>query len=164
MSIRPASGYTSLQILLHWVVAALVLVQLIFGDSIGHAIRSAKRGTTASAFDQFFADVHYWAGIAILALAAMRLWVRAAAGAPPSSEEGWMAAAAKLGHAVFYILLILMPILGLLAYYVGDPYGDLHELGKPILILLITLHVCASLYHQFWLKDGMLQRILVPRD
>jgi cytochrome b561 len=75
-----------------------------------------------------------------------------------------MATAARLSHTVFYILLILMPALGLLAYYLGDPYGDLHELGKPILIILIALHLCASLYHQFWLKDGTLQRILVPRN
>src|SRR5262245_29036370 len=164
MSPPPASGYTSLQIGLHWLIAALVLIQLIFGESIGEAIESAESGTAVSVFDVFFAGVHYWAGIAILALVAIRLWVRAMAGAPAPSQDGWMATAAKLSHAVFYILLVLMPVLGLLAYYVGDPYGDLHELGKPILIILIALHACASFYHQFWLKDGTLRRILIPRD
>jgi cytochrome b561 len=79
-------------------------------------------------------------------------------------QEGWMATVAKVSHALFYILLILMPILGLLAYYVGDPYDDLHELGKPILIILIALHACGSLFHQFWLKDGTLRGIFVPRS
>jgi cytochrome b561 len=164
MSIRSVPGYTGFQIALHWLIAALVLLQLIFGESIAETIKSAERGTAASIFDQFFAGVHYWAGIAILALVAMRLWIRAVAGAPSPLQDGWMATTAKVSHALFYILLIMMPILGLLAYYIGDPYGDLHELGKPILIILIALHACGSLYHQFWLKDGTLRRIFVPRS
>jgi len=75
-----------------------------------------------------------------------------------------MQTAAKLSHLAFYVVLVLMPVTGLLAFYVGDPYGDIHELGKPLLIALIALHAFAALYHQFWLKDGTLRRIVVPRD
>jgi cytochrome b561 len=87
MSIRSVSGYTGFQIALHWLIAALVLLQLIFGESIAETIKSAERGTAASTFDQFFAGVHYWVGIAILALVAMRLWIRAVAGAPSASRR-----------------------------------------------------------------------------
>lgn len=163
MSARPMSGYTGFQIGLHWLIAALVVLQLIFGESIAETLEAAERGTVVSPFDQLFGDLHYWAGIAILALVAARLWLRAIAGAPPAPQAGWMATAAKLSHAVFYVLLVLMPITGLLAFYVGDPFGELHELGKPVLIILIALHVCASLYHQFWLRDGTLRRMFVPR-
>lgn len=158
------SGYTKTQILLHWIIAALVLLQLIFGESIAETIEAAEKGISASPFDQFFGGVHYWAGIAILALVAVRLWLRAVNGAPPPSSDGWMSAAAKLSHAIFYIVLILMPVTGLLAFYIGDPYGEIHEVGKPILIVLITLHACAAIYHQYWLKDGTLRRIFIPRD
>ncbi|WP_119390811.1 cytochrome b [Taklimakanibacter lacteus] len=164
MSVRPQSGYTGFQIALHWLIAALVLLQLIFGESIAEAIDSNERGTPASPLDQFLADTHYWAGIAILALVAARLWLRAVAGTPPPPQQGWMAMTAKLSHGAFYVLLIFMPISGLLAFYIGDPYGEIHEPGKPVLIALITLHVCASLYHQLWLKDGTLRRMFVPRD
>jgi cytochrome b561 len=164
MSNRSLSGYTGFQIVLHWLIAAMVLLQLVFGESIAETIKAVERATTASPFDQFFASVHYWTGIAILALVATRLWLRAVAGAPPPRQEGWMAWAAKLSHALFYVILILMPVTGLLAFYAGDPYGDLHEIGKPVLIILIALHVIASLYHQLWLKDGTLRRMLVPRD
>lgn len=164
MTIRSVSGYTGLQIALHWVIAALVLLQLVFGESIAETIKANEKGTPISPFDQFFSGIHFWAGIAILALVALRLWLRTVGGAPPPLQEGWAAIAARTSHFAFYILLILMPALGLLAFYVGDPYGEIHELGKPILIILIALHVCASLYHQFWLKDGTLRRILIPRD
>lgn len=158
------SGYTKTQILLHWIIAALVLLQLIFGESIAETTEAAEKGTPTSPFDQFFGGVHYWAGIAILALVAVRLWLRAVDGAPPPPGNGWMTAAAKLSHAIFYVVLILMPVSGLLAFYIGDPYGEIHELGKPILIVLITLHACAAIYHQYWLKDGTLRRIFIARD
>ena len=163
MPARSLSGYTGIQIALHWIIAALVLIQLIFGESITETIEAIERATRASPLDQFFAATHYWAGIAILALVAARLWIRAVAGAPPASQDGWMATAANLSHAAFYIVLILMPIFGLLAFYIGEPYGEIHELGKPVLVVLIALHACAAVYHQFWLKDGTLRRILVPR-
>ena len=159
-----SSGYTKTQILLHWLIAALVLFQLFFGESIAETIEAVEKGTTASPFDQFFGGMHYWAGLAILALIAARLWLRAAAGTPPPQGNGWMATAAKLSHAIFYAVLVLMPVSGLLAFYVGDPYGDIHELGKPILIVLIALHACAAFYHQYWLKDGTLRRIFIPRN
>lgn len=164
MSVRSVPGYTGFQIGLHWLIAALVVLQLIFGESIAETLESVEKGTVVSPFDQLFGNLHYWSGIAILALVTARLWLRVIAGAPPAPQAGWMATAAKLSHAVFYVLLILMPITGFLAFYVGDPFGELHELGKPVLIILIALHVCASLYHQFWLKDGTLRRMLVPRS
>ena len=164
MDIHPTEGYTRLQIALHWIIAALVILQLVFGESIGEVIRAGERGTVPSTFDQVFASVHYWVGISILALVALRLWLRRLLGAPPAPQEGWMQTAAKLSHLAFYVVLVLMPVTGLLAFYIGDPYGDIHELGKPLLIALIALHAFAALYHQFWLKDGTLRRILVPRD
>ncbi len=64
---------------------------------------------------------------------------------------------------MFYALLVVVPVTGLLGYYYGDPYGELHTYAKPVFIGLIALHVAASLYHQFWRKDGLLMRMLTPR-
>ena len=164
MRIQSIPGYTSIQIALHWIIAALVILQLVFGESIGEVVRAGERGAVPSSFDQVFASVHYWVGIAILALVALRLWLRRFFGAPPAVQEGWMQTAAKLSHFAFYVVLVLMPITGLLAFYVGGPFGEIHEIGKPILIILIALHAIAALYHQFWLKDGTLRRMLVPRS
>src|SRR5689334_10533803 len=98
-------GYTGIQIALHWIIAALVILQLIFGESIGQAIKAGENGTALSPFDRFFADVHYWVGISILALVALRLWMRSFLGAPPATQEGWMRIAAKLSHLTFYLVL-----------------------------------------------------------
>lgn len=163
MKLPRSVGYTRVQLILHWLIAALVILQLVFRESIGEALEATERGTVAPADVRLLADLHYWGGIAILALMALRLWYRAFQGAPPVLQQGWIAFAGRASHLAFYIVLLLMPVSGLLAFYSGDPYGEIHEVGKPVLIVLISLHTAAAFYHQFWLKDGTLRRILVPR-
>ncbi|MDW6021753.1 cytochrome b/b6 domain-containing protein [Mesorhizobium sp. BAC0120] len=165
MPIAGKTGYSPTQILLHWVIAALVLFQLVFGDSIGHVLRAAKRGRAVSAADVTLGTLHYWVGLVILALVAVRIAVRFSSGAPaPVATNGpaWLAEAARFSHGLFYVLLVATPILGLLGYYFGDPFGDIHSLAKPVFIILISVHAAAALFHQFWLRDGTLARMILP--
>ncbi len=103
-------------------------------------------------------------GIAILVFVGLRILLRLTSGVPRPADSGpaWMSAAACASHILFYILLAATPILGLLAYYVGDPFGEIHSLAKPVFILLIVLHAAAALLHHFWLKDDTLKRIFIP--
>ena len=73
-----------------------------------------------------------------------------------------MAALARAAHNLFYALLFLMPITGILSYYFRLPTGEIHELGKPVFIGLIAVHVAAALWHQFIRHDGTLRRMLAP--
>ncbi len=156
-------GYSPVQIILHWTIAALVIFQLIFGESMGAVMRAARRHTIPSPSDQTLASLHYWVGIAVLVLVGVRLAVRLVQGAPPTVGLSPLAErAAQVAHSLFYLLLILVPVTGLLGYYFGNPWGDLHTLGKPAFIILIAIHASAALFHQFWVKDGTLRRMLVP--
>jgi cytochrome b561 len=165
MSLEGKGGYSAAQIALHWTIAVLVLFQLVWGDSMSIALNAPKHGRVVSDADAALASAHYWVGIAILALVLARLAVRLSAGAPaPAAGSGprWMAQAARGAHALFYALLIATPLLGLLGYYVGEPFDDIHSAAKPVFIVLIALHALAALFHQFWLRDGTLRRMLVP--
>lgn len=157
-------GYTIYQIGLHWLIAALVFAQLIFGESMTEAIEAAEEGESVSALEGNLADMHYYFGIAILALVAVRLVLRLKNGAPPLPPEtsGAIELAGRVSHWLFYALLVVVPITGLLGYYYGDPCSEWHTYAKPVFIGLIALHVAASLYHQFWRKDGLLMRMLKP--
>ena len=159
-------GYTRLQIALHWIIAALVVFQLLFGESMTATVDAAEEGTLASPADQFLGGAHYWVGIAILLLAALRLYARLHFGAPAHAGRAnpVLVRVAGLIHALFYVLLFAMPVLGLLAFYFGDPWGPIHTLGKPALIVLIGVHALAALFNQFILRDGTLVRMLVPAD
>ena len=163
MTAETKTGYSALQISLHWVIAALVFFQLVFGESMTTVVDAAEEGTAVSPTDQFLATAHYWVGISILAFVALRLIVRLASGAPkPTGAASWMTFAATAAHWAFYLLLVAVPTTGLLAIYVSDEFGDIHALAKPVFIGLIALHAAGALFHQFFLKDGTLRRMLVP--
>ncbi|MBR2691036.1 MAG: cytochrome b [Aquamicrobium sp.] len=157
-------GYSSYQIALHWCIAALVLFQLFFGESMTTVVDATEEGHVVTGADQALGSAHYWVGLIILVLVLMRLGLRFASGAPVPADAGprWMQAAARASHALFYVLLLATPIAGLLAFYLGDPWGDIHSLGKPAFIILIVAHVTAALYHHFWLRDGTLKKMMVP--
>ena len=158
MGALPRQTYTLGQIVLHWAIAALVVWQLVFGE----AMEALEHPARADATELFLANSHIWVGIAILALVALRIVLRLVQGAPPLDESHRLTALlAKAAHLAFYILLVAMPVTGLMAYYGGLPTGDLHELGKPLFIVLIALHVAATLWHQFVRRDGTLRRMLV---
>ena len=164
MSDRQTVGYSTLQISLHWLIAALVAFQIIFGEGMTNVRDAAEEGVTPSSVDFAVSIGHYWFGIAILVLVLVRLGVRLNQGVPPRpvatpSLIDW---AAKLVHWAFYVMLFAMPVLGLLTVYVSDSFGDIHKLGKPIFIALIAIHVLAALFHQFIKRDGTLRRMLVP--
>jgi len=157
-------GYSGLQIVLHWIIAAFVLFQLVFGESMAEATDAAADGTPIAPADAALASAHYWVGIAILLLVALRLMLRLQRGAPEPLSSGGSALGrvAAIAHWLFYALLVLMPVTGLLAIYVSPELGEVHEIGKPVFILLIAAHVAGALYHQFWLKDGTLRRMVIP--
>jgi cytochrome b561 len=154
-----ARSYTVGQIVLHWAIAALVVWQLIFGEEM----RALEHPDGADAMEVFLGNTHIWAGIAILALVVLRIALRLIHGAPPHDEAGrFTAFLAGATHLAFYLLLVAMPVTGLLDYYLHLPTGEIHELGKPLFIVLIALHVAAALWHQFVRHDGTLRRMLVP--
>jgi cytochrome b561 len=155
----PARSYTLGQIILHWAIAALVIWQLVFGEEM----EALEHPAGADATDLFLANAHIWAGLAILALVVLRIALRLVRGAPRLEEPGRVTAMlAKATHLAFYVLLVAMPVTGLLDYYGGLPTGEIHELGKPLFIVLIALHVAATAWHQFVRHDGTLRRMVVP--
>jgi len=161
---KSRASYSTIQIVLHWLVAALVLFQLFFGESMQAVVDAKDGGGEISATDQILGSAHYWIGLIILVLVSLRLAARRIFGAPvpPRSGHEWTQMAARISHWLFYALLVLTPIAGLLAFHVGDPWGDIHKFNKPAFIFLIVIHGLAALYHQFWLKDGTLRRMILP--
>ena len=163
--VSSVQGYSIYQIGLHWVIAALVFAQLIFGEYMTESIEAVEKGEPVSTLTGNLASMHYYFGTAILALVAVRLALRLKNGAPPPPPEtsGAIELAGRISHWLFYALLFIVPVSGLLGYYYGDPFGEWHTYGKPVFIGLIALHVTASLYHQFWRKDRLLTRMIKPQ-
>jgi cytochrome b561 len=87
MNQQPArTGYSGLQIALHWIVVALVFFQLVFGEDMTRLFRAVSRGQTPEPDVALWGNFHIWVGFAILAAVALRLALRLRH--VPALEEG----------------------------------------------------------------------------
>ena len=165
MSRTAPAGYSLAQITLHWIIAVLVIAQIVFHDHIVAAADAIGHGEAIPPESLLAANLHVWFGIAILGLAVVRLALRITVGAPPApaGTSALQARVASVIHWAFYALLFMGPITGLVAWYVNPEAGEAHEVIKSAFIVLILLHVAGALQHAIFKRDGVMRRMLVPQ-
>jgi cytochrome b561 len=170
--------YSRTAILFHWLIAVLIIGAFTLG-----LVMTDIPGLTPTKLKYY--SWHKWAGVTILALAALRLLWRLGHRAPayPVTMKGWEKTAAHGLHALLYLLMFAVPLSGYFyTLSAGVPvvwFGVLHlpeliapnpEL-KPVLKAVhywlnmsmaaaVGLHVAAALKHAFIDRDRVLQRIL----
>ncbi|HVI99341.1 MAG TPA: cytochrome b [Sphingomonas sp.] len=176
-----ADRYSTGAIWFHWIIALLVIFNLVVG--IFHESVPALRALMGA---------HKAVGITVLALTLGRIAWRLRHRPPPLPAElsGWVRAIAGAVRWAFYALLLIMPLTGWamvsasskprpLSWFglfdvpflpVTKPIAGLgHELHETLGLLfaaLVLLHIAGALRHQLALKDGVLARMipaLAPR-
>ena len=156
---KVTSGYSGAQIALHWLIAGGVLFNYIVSSGMGRALHQRLEGAAVTVP---IAGLHVWVGVAVLALAALRIVLRLTRGGP-AAEPGTMGKAASAVHGLLYLLLLAVPVSGAVAWFGGvEDAGDPHELMVNLLILLAGAHALAALFHHYVMKDGVLKRMLRP--
>lgn len=121
MEKRKAERYTTVAIVLHWLIALAVLAMIPMGHWMSDAIKDPAQQQTAYRVFQ----IHKSLGFAILALTLVRLAWRLGHPVPalPSAMPGWERFAARATHAAFYALLLLLPLTGWLYVSSGWSVG-----------------------------------------
>jgi cytochrome b561 len=155
-------GYSGLQIALHWLIGGLIAVNWFVSEGMEDAFDAHTEGAAVAFWPS---SIHVYVGLTVLALVLIRLVVRFMHGAPaaPKGTSKLMDMAGHLSHLALYGLLVLVPALGAVAWYLGyDPAGGLHVLAMNIMLILIGLHAAAALFHQYVLKDGLIGRMMRP--
>jgi cytochrome b561 len=163
--------------LLHWVVVALVITQLILGP-LAAALPLGMHKLAMLAR-------HKSIGITILMLAIVRLLWRALSPAPqlPVTLAPYERKLARFTHAALYALLFILPLSGWIMSsarnFAVSWFGlfQLPDLVSPdrhlyefmvrahltlawVLGIIAALHALAALRHHFILKDDVLRRML----
>ena len=180
--------YTSIAIILHWIIAALLIGMVFFGwymEDLSHGFQAGEvpLENVLQAYNW-----HKTIGLLILLLSLARLVWRLTHKTPgmPDGMKPWEKMAAHAVHWAFYVIMIGLPIMGWISASAAEfdsflfnnpdmtmprlpvPQSEgLHEVsgsihgagGWPILILWV-LHAGAALKHQFLDKDGLLGRMI----
>lgn len=172
-----ATRYSTVAIILHWVIAVLVIVNWRLAEAAEHI-----EGPAAAVY----MNPHKAIGISVLALTVLRIVWRLMNPPPPlrSDMATWERVLAKTVHALFYLLLIAIPLLGWIASssfgYGVDYFGlfqipalpvandpaagkwviGLHKAAWTPFLILIVLHVLGALKHHFLDRDGELGRMI----
>ncbi|OEC33895.1 cytochrome b561 [Pseudomonas cuatrocienegasensis] len=170
--------YSPAQIALHWLSALLVLI--IIALPYGSDLFGPLLGGTGGVF-----TLHKSLGITVLVLTVLRLLVRARQGAPNllGAHSALQQRAAKAGHALLYLLLVLMPLTGILfgkrpldlfwlveigPVAVSDSVRELaklfHVTAQYLLFAMILGHAGMALWHHHVHRDGVLRAMLPGRN
>ncbi len=186
MRISVTARYTRIAIVFHWVIAVLILCNVVLGLSADELPDSYVRTVI---------DTHKSIGITVLGLGVLRLLWRAGHPAPPLPADypRWQRGAAHVVHVILYILILSLPLSGWMHdsawkdaathpmrlfdlvpwpriswITAVEPvakerlhvvFGNVHAWLGYVLYAMVALHVGAALKHQFVDKHRELQRM-----
>lgn len=170
--IREAGMFTAAARLLHWLMAAMIVAMLFIG--VGMVASVSER-------HEWLLRIHKPLGIAILALALVRLAVRLRHRPPalPANLPEIQKVAAHASHRLLYGLMVVLPLVGwamlsaggypamlteslrLPAIVPANPVAfailrRLHTWLAMMLFLTFLAHMTAALYHGLIRRDGVL--------
>jgi cytochrome b561 len=171
-----ASRYPLTVVALHWVTAVAVVGLVVLGWWM-QAIPKDPVGPRADAY-----NLHKSIGLTVLVLMFLRLGWRIARRPPELPPlPAWQAWAARAVHALLYVLMFVDAFSGYLGSAVSgfpvkyfgvtlpawvganpmlkEACSVVHLVASWGLVVVIALHLVATLYHQWVLRDGLLWRM-----
>lgn len=172
------SRYTIPAIVLHWLIALLIIGTFTLG-----LVMTDIPGITPAKLKYF--NWHKWAGVTVLALAALRLLWRLFRHPPAYADQmpAWQRGAAHGLHWLLYVLMFAVPLSGYfyslatgypvvwfgvleLPVLIGpDPVlkvvlKDVHYWLNMLLAVLVGVHVAAAFKHLLVDRDDVMARML----
>lgn len=178
--------YTTVAIVLHWIVAVLMIANIILGLAIEKIPEDWIRPVI---------DTHKSIGVSVFGLILLRILWRLGHKPPPFSTgmAAWERVAAHVAHFGLYAFMLWMPITGWLhdsawnaapevplkifglfefprlGWLLNLPpeakdhwheiFGKMHSVAGWVLFWLVILHVAGALKHQFLDKEPEFRRM-----
>jgi cytochrome b561 len=179
--------YTTIAIVLHWIVAILIIINIALGFFADSVPDSYARSVV---------DLHKSIGITVLGLVILRILWRAAHQPPPmpAAYSPLKRLLAHAAHGTLYLLILALPISGWMhdsawkaaathpmslygvipwprigwienvepvqKEHLHDVFFAAHVYFGYALYLLLALHIIGALKHQFWDREAELHGML----
>jgi len=159
------SGYSRLQVGLHWAVAILVAFQFLAHNAIEAAWNNGSNDVSPSENTAVLVYMHVAGGLLILALALCRIYLRITRGAPepPRDEPRIMKIISESVHGLIYVLLFSLPVSGAIAWFLDvKPAALIHEYLQSLLLGLIAAHVAGALFQHLVRRSDVMMRMFAP--
>lgn len=188
---RQRGRYTPVGVAFHWIMAGVVIFQLVTGWMM------QRYPVGADKIEAY--RLHSEIGLSLLLLGLLRLLWRMAVPGPINAADqmGWRTTVAQALHALFYALFVVLPISGWIMWSAIEPAmplrmaglvevppmpfaeltpewryrlmdwaEDIHAAGVVALTLAVPVHAVAAIKHHFWDRDDVLEGMLpeVPDD
>lgn len=180
-----AAGYGSATKLFHWLIVILFALQYMGGNIMtGIDLTGSFAGLTSA----FYYNWHKSLGLVALVVAVARIINRQRGSLPPWAQTLSVREQRVIhrNEQLFYLAMLVMPISGWL-YVMWGNYGvnlfGIWEMPRPlprndtlrdvakavhlisgwVLLLAMAIHIFIVLGHQFYVKDGLLRRMLPRR-
>ncbi len=171
--------FGSVSKLLHWLISTLVILMLIAGYFMSDIGNDTLKATVI--------NLHKLTGLTILGLMLVRLvWTLLnPKPLPPPGTSAFMKFVEWGGHFFLYAIIIAMPIVGwvgsvaaghvphagsivfnlsFISSVPNKPLAELafqmHSILAIVIIVMVSLHVLAALYHHVIKKDNVLRRMM----
>jgi cytochrome b561 len=181
-------NWGSLTKFFHWLIVMMVLVQVPAGYLMSYTYGLALHDAAVQPLQTLMSQIHHTLGLLILLLLPARLAWRLCGPVPgfDAHEPTYRHILARLTHALFYALLLVLPLSGWAAVSVvaGAPiwlfgaqmppilppmepdspvgyalYAHVHIYAAWFGGVLLMLHVGAAFWHHVVLKDGVFRRM-----
>lgn len=170
-----ANSYGSVAKFLHWLIFILVFGMIVGGLCLDYVPKDYKG---------VIYNLHKLTGLTILFLMLIRLVWKLVNVKPklPADTTVWQRHAERVVHDLLYLLIICMPLAGWIGSssagkppHIGDislglpiPENEvlidtmftLHEYIAYAIIVMVSIHIFAALYHHYVKKDDVLKRML----
>ena len=175
---QPAQSYDGTAKWLHW-LTALAIILLLVGGPLFHFMPETEKISRA-------ASGHAGLGTLVLILMTVRLYWRSRHPVAAPVMPRWQARLSLLAHRLLYACVLLQPIFGILMAMTStydvvafglfnysafiEPnetwhqiFHICHRINGALLALTVILHIAAVIYHQLFMRDKLLNRMLTQR-
>ncbi|PHS27170.1 MAG: cytochrome b [Methylophaga sp.] len=163
--------YDRVQVTLHWLIAAIVFFMIGLGLYMVELPKKWELPPGEESVRAFYFLLHKSMGITVAMLMILRVVWRLTHKVPPMPDTipKWQQRAATTVHAVFYIMLLAIPLTGYLQSMYSkfhtkfwgitlprmaeadklarEQFSEIHQFLAYLLVVLIVLHVAAAIKH-----------------